>query len=265
MKYIPTIKRIFTPLTISIVLMVSLVAAGVYFSTRPEVALRDQQAGSPAIARNRTVEVGGVQRPASDVDPGIGRVGAKQSQADGNKPKGNPYFYGKQAPLDPKTNPNVESVYVALTAKTEAEKHPERLSPMIAPKPFDLASYRRDPQSYLSIVEPGRVWQSAQPGPGVPVLKRISQQSQKLNQGESVRLQVQTASEAPVTFTSFDLGAFQNQLTSVTVAANKDGVAEAVFTGTPGTINKVSILAASPLASGNQRFEMTVLLNGRMP
>ena len=259
------IRNIFSPLGLSITAIGTISLAGWFFIGRPEVELPDSQAGSPSIARNRTVDVGGVRRPASDVDPGIGRVGVKQSQADGNKPKGNPYFYGKQTPLDPKLNANVESVYVALTAKAEADKHPERLSPMIAPKQFDLESYQRDPASYLSIVEPGRVWQSAQPGPGVPVLKRISDRRQTLNQGESVRLQVQTAPDAPVTFTSFDLGAFQNQLTSITVASNKEGVAEAVFTGTPGTISKVNILAASPLASGNQKFEMMVLLNGRLP
>jgi len=61
-----------------------------------------------------------------------------------------------------------------------------------------------------------------------------------------------------VTFTSTNLGAFENRLPSITVAANQDGVAEAAFTGISGTIGKVPILASSPEASGRLRFIVSV-------
>jgi hypothetical protein len=62
----------------------------------------------------------------------------------------------------------------------------------------------------------------------------------------------------PCTFSSFDLGHFQNQLTSVSVAANDQGVAEVDFFGAPGTINEVKILASSPVTSGQIRFIVNV-------
>jgi len=64
---------------------------------------------------------------------------------------------------------------------------------------------------------------------------------------------------APVTFTSFDCGAFSNLLTSITVTADTDGVATATFLATPGTLNETNILAASPLCSGQVNFSVTIL------
>ncbi len=71
-------------------------------------------------------------------------------------------------------------------------------------------------------------------------------------------LKVKAVKDAPVTFTSFDLGSFHNQLTSVTVKADANGNAQAIFTGTPGTINNVNILAGSPMTSGQLKFTVNV-------
>jgi len=79
-------------------------------------------------------------------------------------------------------------------------------------------------------------------------------------QGEAVRLAVQAVPESPVTFTSFDLGQFSNQLTTITVLADENGVASTEFLATPGTINDVNILAASPMASGQVKFVVNVSL-----
>jgi len=65
---------------------------------------------------------------------------------------------------------------------------------------------------------------------------------------------------APVTFTSFDLGQFENQLTSITVRADDKGIATARFIGSPGTINDVNILVASPVNSGQAKFAVNVVL-----
>ncbi|HUY35193.1 MAG TPA: hypothetical protein VMV69_20780 [Pirellulales bacterium] len=53
-------------------------------------------------------------------------------------------------------------------------------------------------------------------------------------------------------------GAFENQLTSITVQADAQGMAEAKFLATAGTIANIHILAASPLASGQARFIVNV-------
>ena len=117
---------------------------------------------------------------------------------------------------------------------------------------------RSDREAYLAIHEPSRVWQSAEPGPGVSVLTPQGSTRLILQQGESVRLQVKTTPEMPATFTSFDLGAFDNGLSSITVAADKQGLATATFHGAPGKVNEVNVLAASPVASDRIHFELFV-------
>ena len=84
---------------------------------------------------------------------------------------------------------------------------------------------------------------------------------QRVVQGESVYLEVGGVSGMPVTFTSFDLGAFDNDLNSITVRADERGRARVKFTATPGTINDIHILAASPVTSGQMRY----LVNVRLP
>lgn len=65
-----------------------------------------------------------------------------------------------------------------------------------------------------------------------------------------------------MTFTSFDLGKFHNELTSVTVQANDKGIAEAEFFGTPGTYSDVNILAGSPLLTEQVKFVVFVDVPG---
>lgn len=164
-----------------------------------------------------------------------------------------------QTPFIPKdANPMVRSVAEAI----ETQKYPERLHPLIAPKPFDKNAYKLNPQAYLDIVEPGRVFHPAPPGPGVPRLTTLSPLMIDVPQKETISLKVRGVPDAPVTFTSFDLGAFQNQLTSITVAADSTGIAVARFTGTPGTVNAVNILAASPMSSGTLKFRVNVIVSG---
>ncbi len=79
-------------------------------------------------------------------------------------------------------NVHVASVVEAI----ETGKFPERLSPLVAPAPFDREAFQKDPASYLNIVEPGRVWQVAQPGAGVPHIKMRTQYLSTIQQGETV-------------------------------------------------------------------------------
>ena len=179
------------------------------------------------------------------------------------------YGYGRTPAVAPDANANVKSVVEAIQTKS----HPERLSALIAPAKFDKAAYEADPAAYLAVSEPGRVYQTAQPGKGVPVLRPASPQFVAMTQGETIELTVKGipavgnnagndasggTSGGPVTFTSADLGRFENELTSITVAADASGVAKVHFTAPPGTINTVRILCGSPLATGQVEFVVQV-------
>ena len=161
-----------------------------------------------------------------------------------------------------------ENVEVAVEALKDG-KHPERLSALIAPEAFDAQRWEKDEEyrrEYLRVVEPGRVFQTAEPGEDVPRLIVKSPRRQRVVQGEAVELEVASAPGMPVTFTSFDLGRFENQLTTMTVQAGADGIAKVMFWGMPGTINDVNILVASPMASGQERLVVNVQLpDGRSP
>ncbi len=157
-------------------------------------------------------------------------------------------------PVRGDANPSVKSVMEAL----RDQKHPERLSVMAPPPAFDAQAFAADPASYLEVVEPGRVFQTAKPGKDVPRLRAVSPPLHIVKSGEAVRLRVVAAPEAPVSFTSLDLGQFDNELTSITVKANKRGIAEARFTASAGATDDVRILAGSPVASGQARFVVSV-------
>lgn len=163
---------------------------------------------------------------------------------------------GLNRPIARNANPMAASVAEALQRKDRSE----RLSAMIIPSRFDSQAFARDSKSYLNTVEPGRIWQAAQPAEGVAQAIPVSPEYVEVLQGEPVALTVKAAPNAPVTFTSFDLGAFSNGLTSITVAADEKGIAIAPFTGTRGTYNECNILAASPLTSGQVKFVVNVIV-----
>lgn len=154
----------------------------------------------------------------------------------------------------PNANANVASVAEAARTNT----HPERLSPLIAPRPFDAAAFAADPQGYLNVVEPGRVFQSAAPGAAVPVLQVKGKGSIEIAPGGACPLAVITAPNAPVTFTSLDLGTFPNQLTSITVRADAQGEARTEFAASGGAIADVQVMVGSPGASGQVKFQIFI-------
>jgi hypothetical protein len=140
----------------------------------------------------------------------------------------------------------------------ETGRFPERLSPLVRPKPFDLQAYAADPQAYLDVVEPGRVWQTSDGASGVEALRAAGVAYMVVPPGGSVMLEVDAVPFAPVTFTSLDMGAFDNGLTSITVRADAGGRARVTFTAVAGTIDRVNILAGSPLTVGQARFAVRV-------
>lgn len=163
--------------------------------------------------------------------------------------------YGTLPPITA-DNPQVRSVIDALVNK----KNPERLNPLVAPAPFDETAYKSNPDAYLSIAEPGRVFQMKAPGGSVVKIEPISPYFQDVQQGDSVELSVRAIPGAPVTFTTFDAGSLENGLTTMTVSADSAGIAKVKFVATKGVVLETNILAASPLTSGQVRFKVNTLV-----
>lgn len=155
--------------------------------------------------------------------------------------------------IAPDANEHAKSVTKAFD---EGRSH--ELSASRMPEPFDAAAYTKDSQAYLTRVIPGRVWQVLKPGEGVPALQPASAIRQDLKQGESVELVVQAPPNQPVTFTSFDCGAFPNGFPSQTIQADEKGRAAIALTATRGMIAQVNILAGCPMASGQVLFRLNV-------
>tara|TARA_R110002072_G_scaffold301976_2_gene483188 strand:- start:6668 stop:7474 length:807 start_codon:yes stop_codon:yes gene_type:complete len=240
-------------LYLSGLVLVVLVAVAIFFRSRPEIPLVVNRDGELASGVRQIVEVGGVRRPASDIRPFL--KPKDPGKDDDGKPLSD-YFtdYGTTPPVPADANPQVASAVAAL----RGNRNPERVSLFHKPQPFDAEEFARNPDAYLNVVEPGRAFRAAQPGPGVPTLKGMSPALQYAEQGESVSLKVKTVAGAPVTFTSLDLGAFENRLTTITVRADNKGVARTAFSGPPGTIGDVNILAASPMTSGQAKYTVHV-------
>lgn len=136
-----------------------------------------------------------------------------------------------------------------------------RQSSIPALKPFDPAAFQTDPEPYLRTVEPGRAFQTKQPkGPDDVRLTAVGASYLALSPGEKVALRVKGAPFAPVTFTSFNGGMFEeSKLGSVTARADQEGLAKAHFTAGPGIRGDIRIQAGSPLAVGVQVFMVRVV------
>jgi len=158
----------------------------------------------------------------------------------------------------PSVRPDINANVASVAEATRTGKFPERLSPLMAPKPFNAAAFAANPQAYLDIIEPGRVFQSAAPGLDVPVLQSKATASFEIPVGGSCTLAVITAPKSPVTFTALDLGTFPNSLTSITVQANDQGEASTVYSASGGVIADAQVLAGSPGASGQVKFHVFV-------
>lgn len=209
----------------------------------------EQPTGPAGTRKEGYAEVGGVYRPESDLNFAKRDVGDQAKR----KPLIDP---GLSPAVDPTANAQVASVYEALKTR----KNPERFSSFVRPAEFDPQAYKADPDSYINTIEPGRVFQSAQPGPDVKRIQAVSARYQRVIQGEQVPMVVRAAPDAPVTFTSFNLGHFENQLTSITVKADAEGRAAVRYTAAKGTVNDVSVLAASPMTSAQAEFRLLVQL-----
>jgi len=157
----------------------------------------------------------------------------------------------------------LDNVHAASIA--ELSGMPE-VAPRVSLEPpgvFDESAYLADKSGYLDIVEPGRVYQTEPVGEAVPPLKSMGRLHHRLMSGESVELAVLGVAGMPVTFTSFDLGHFKNGLSTITVEADADGIARAMFSAGSGTRGHVSVTAGSPVCSGMVSFSVFVAKEGQ--
>jgi hypothetical protein len=97
-------------------------------------------------------------------------------------------------------------------------------------------------QRLLNTVDSGRVYETAKPGPEVPILRSESPYRQMIHPGESATLIVRSAARSPVTFWVRDGGMFPNQRASITVLSDDQGVAKTTLLANPGTIDDTSVL-----------------------
>jgi len=162
-------------------------------------------------------------------------------------------------PPAPATDPTAPER--AQAAVTEAlRRAPGSLSTTGAVAPFDAVAFARHPKEYLSQVQPARCFQTARPGPDATPLEAQVPRLAPLERGAKASLWVRGVPSAPVTYTAFDGGSFQeNGLSSVTVQADAKGLAVAHFVATPGLVGDLNIVAGSPLAVGVQRFRLRVV------
>lgn len=148
--------------------------------------------------------------------------------------------------VPPQYRKQVESVIEAQRTRS----HPERLGISFAPTRFDAARFAADPRSYLDVVEPGRVYDTAMgTGPESVALEIEGEGSVVVPEGGSAVLKVKGVPRAPVSFTSTAGGHFDNRISYITVLADDQGLASVTFTA-DRTADDIQILAGSPRAVG---------------
>lgn len=194
------------------------------------------------------VEVGGVRRPMTDVE-------RKRNLKQKTTPTG--YHPGGSPRVKKDANVYAKSVYEARNNK----KLQYRFSSMQTAPKFDRKAYDKDPKKYLQEVAPGRINQALPAGKDVTPIKRVGKYIyDNVVQGESVKLQVKTEPNVPTTFHTNRLGHFkENQLTTITVASNEEGIAEVEFEISGGTQDSIDVRAVSPVHSSDARWLINVV------
>jgi hypothetical protein len=139
---------------------------------------------------------------------------------------------------------------------------PGTVSPLVRTPPFDAGRWVADPAyqtAYLAGVEPGRVWQSLQPGPGITAIRASTATRFAITSAGSVALTVQAIPNAPVTFLALgEVGFGAARSKCVTIKASTTGVASVTCYGMGAANVRVPVIAASPMLSGLVRMLVEV-------
>lgn len=176
---------------------------------------------------------------------------------------------GETAPTTPVSDPVVAEPNPAelpLTAvighddgKPRGEIVPVTVQTDPTPVVFDRAAYLRDPNHYTGQVIADRAWHIAQPGADVPFLEAVGGTSLVAPTGSVIRLSARTQPHMPVTWTSLGHGAFAaTGQASISVAADANGIASAVFRLTEEVSGSVLITAASPVCGNTLSYLIRV-------
>jgi hypothetical protein len=163
--------------------------------------------------------------------------------------------YGETPAIAHEAHPQAAAAYRALQS---GSRDHALLSVLAEPTPYPAQGTPTERDAWFARAEPARAFRPAEPGEGVPRLEQLSPYAVTIPQGGSTELRVKTTPGGPVTWSSMDLGAFENQLPCITVQADAEGIARAIFTAPPGTLHETDIQAASPTASGTLRWVITV-------
>lgn len=152
-------------------------------------------------------------------------------------------------PNDP--NPRARSVWEAH----ETGRFPERLTPLVAPKPFDPAAWAKDPQAYLDVVEPGRVDQASTDPQAPPITVADAQRFHRVASRTLTVLTARAQPLAPVSWATTRGGVFaESKAGAVTVRADADGLARVTYFASPVVTGETAILASSPMCAGQAEF-----------
>ncbi len=191
------------------------------------------------------VRVGDVDRPAKSLK--------KPRRADKVKDTG--YDFGTTPAIPVDSN---ETTKKLAESRGNPKLDYRRSSLVPAPK-FDRTAYEADPQAYLTEIAPGRINQALSPGKDVTPIKRVGNYFHDgVLPGESVKLKVKTEPKMPTTFKA-QLGAFENRLSTITVAANENGIAQVNLKIDGGISGELEVKAVSPVHSDTARWLIEVV------
>jgi len=218
------------------------------FDAAASEIVNDETAKKPTQVPDEHQVVGGVLHPPGDLasQEAISPSGDSPSQSGS---------HGKAIPAMFSFDEN--EAIAGLVRDMQSGQVPESQTSLILPEEFDKEGYLADPEAYLKQIRPGRVFQSAQPGPDV---KRIAAKTRALHclvHGETTLLEVLVEPGMPVTFYTQQVGEFDNRLSTISVKSGDDGVARAYFKATSAA-GMINIIAASPVHSEQVEFAIRV-------
>jgi len=148
--------------------------------------------------------------------------------------------------------PDPQACAASVVEAQRSGTHPERLTAQVAPAPYTRTTDPAALQRYLNTIEPGRVYQTADPATGAPQLTAVDGGVvQVIPALGTAPLAVRAPAGAPCTFLATAGGVFiETGLSCATVLAGPDGIAHVTYRADAGTIDDANILVGSSASVG---------------
>lgn len=219
---------------------------------------RQALARALGLSENEIGRIGDVERPKRDYAFG----GDPQEESDAAPRVATALPPTPQAGRAPRLSGNENPQVRKLVSEISGENPlPQAMSSYFQDEAFDRQAYLADPDAYLQKTRPGRAFAPADPGPDVIPLESLSPGFVRILQGEQVVLKVKAEPGLPVTFYSPDTGHFVgNLLTTRTIAADNEGVAQVTYKTGPGSLGLTDVMVASPVHSRQIQYRIKVEL-----